>query len=101
MDKRKMNSVAFVDIWKTFDTVNSEILLDKLNHYGIRNEELSFFSSYLPRGTQCFSVNEHWSTLSKITCGVPQSSIFGPLLFIIYMNDIPSYVQDVNITMNS
>ena len=99
MDKGKMNSVVFLDIRKTFDTVNHKILLDKLNHYGIRDGELSFFSSYLHRRTQCCSVNEHKSTFSEITCGVPQGSILGPLLFIIYMNDLPSYVQDVHITM--
>ena len=99
MDKGKMNSVVFLDIWKAFDTVNHKILLDKLNHYGIRDEELSFFSSYLHRHTQCCSVNEHKSTFSEMTCGVPQGSIFGPLQFIIYMNDLPSYVQDVHITM--
>ena len=98
MDKGKMNSVVFLDIRKAFDTVNHKILLDKLNHYGIRDEELSFFSSYLHRRTQCCSVNEHKSTFSEITCGVPQGSILGPLLFIIYMNDLPSYVQDVHIT---
>ena len=99
MDKGKMNSVVFLDIQKAFDTVNHKILLDKLNHYGIRDEELSFFSSYLHRRTQCCSVNEHKSTFSEITCGVPQGSILGPLLFIIYMNDLPTYVQDAHITM--
>ena len=60
---------VFLDIRKAFDTVNDKILLDKLNHYGIRDEELSFFSSYLHRRTQCCSVNEHKSTFSEITCG--------------------------------
>ena len=67
MDKGKLNSVVFLDIQKAFDTVNHKILLDKLNHYGIRDEELSFFSSYLHRHTQCCSVNEHKSTFSEIT----------------------------------
>ena len=99
MDKGKMNSVVFLDIRKAFDTVNHKILLDKLNHYGIRDKELSFFSSYLHRRNLCCSVNEQKSTFSEITCGVPQGSILGPLLVIIYMNDRPSYVQDVHITM--
>ena len=91
-----MNSVVFLDIRKA---VNHKSLLDKLNHYGIRDEELSFFSSYLHRRTQCCSVNEHKSTFSEIICGVPQGSILGPLLSIIYMNDLASYAQDVHITM--
>ena len=99
MDKGKMNSVVFLDIQKAFDTVSHKILLDKLNHYGIRDEELLFVSSYLYRRTQCCSVNEHKSTFSEIRCGVPQGSILWPLLFIIYMNDLPSYVQDAHITM--
>ena len=96
MDKEKMNLVVFLDIRKAFDTVSHKILLDKLNHYGIKDEELSFFSSYLHRRIQCCNVNEYQSTFSEITCGVPQGSNLGPLLFIIYMNDLPSYVQDVN-----
>ena len=97
--QRKNEFGCFLDIRKAFDTISHKILLDKLSHYGIRDEELSFFGSYLHRRTKCCSVNEHKSTFSEITCGVPQGSILGPLLFIIYMNDLPSYVQDVHITM--
>ena len=57
-----MNSVVFLDIRKTFDTVNHQILLDKLHCYGIGDGELLFFGSYLQNRTQCFSVNGQIST---------------------------------------
>ena len=94
-----MTSVVFLDIQKAFDTVNHQILLDKSHRYGIGDRELLFSRSYLQNRTQCCSVNGHVSTLQKVTCGVPQASILGPFLFIIYMNDLPAFVQEANITM--
>ena len=99
VDKGNMNLAVFLDIRKAFDTVNHEILLDKLNCYGIRDEELLFFGSYLRDRTQCCSVNGHKLTLKRVTCRVPQGSILGPLLFIIYMNALSACVKDVNVTM--
>ena len=64
------------------------ILLDKLLYYGIKGTELSWFKSYLTNGTQFVSYNGSNSRTLSITTGVPQGSILGPLLFIIYMNDI-------------
>ena len=99
MDRGDMTSVVFLDIRKAFDTVNHQILLDKMHCYGVRDGELLFFRSYLQNRTQCCSVNGHILTLQKVTCGVPQGSILGKLLFIIYMNDLPAFVQEANITM--
>ena len=107
MDRGDMTSVVLLDIREAFDTVNHQILSDKMHCYGIRDGELLFFRSYLQNRTQCCSVNGHISTLQKVTCGVPQGSIFepllfiilGPLLFIIYMNDLTAFVQEANITM--
>ena len=99
MDRGDMTSVVFLDIRKVFDTVNHQILSDKLQCYGIGDGELLFFRSYLQNRTQCCSVSGHISTLQKVTCEVPQGFTLGPLLFIIYMNDLPAFVQEANITM--
>ena len=80
MDKGNMNSVIFLDIKKAFDTVDHEMLLNKLNCYGVSDEELLFFASYLQNRSQCCSVNGYQSTLKNVICEVPQGSILGPLL---------------------
>ena len=94
-----MSNVVFLDIKKAFDTVDHEIVLKKLNKYGLYNDELKFFESYLSNHRQCCSVNGLTSTLKPILCGVPQGSILGPLLFIIYMNDLPACIRDGRVTM--
>ena len=77
----------FLDFSKAFDTINHEILLSKLTHYGIRGIALEWFRNYLQKRKQYVSLNGHCSVMKEITCGVPQGSILGPLLFIIYIND--------------
>ena len=99
VDHGKLNSVVFLDIKKAFDTVDHKILLQKLSCYGIKDNSRKLIESYLQGRIQCCSVNGHVSALEHIMCGVPQGSIIGPLLFIIYMNDLPLYIPNVEITM--
>ena len=75
---------------KAFDTVNHDILIEKLEHYGIRGNVSNWFRSYLRDRSQYVTVNDHSSDLLPISCGVPQGSVFGPLLFLIYVNDLPN-----------
>ena len=91
IDNGKLNSVVFLDIRKAFDTVNHDILLQKLECYGIKGNELIFF-------IQAYNVNGHMSSFKSISYGVPQGSILGPL-FIIYRNDLLSCVKETEITM--
>lgn len=99
MGNGKMNTVIFLDIKKAFDTVDHDILLKKMMAYGISGSELEFFESYLRNRVQYCNINGSVSGFRKISCGVPQGSILGPLLFLIYMNDLPDAVDNVNITM--
>ena len=89
-----MNTLGiFPDLSKAFDTINHEILLNKLHRYGIRGTVYNWFKSYLIGRSQQVDYNSHISNIRTISSSVPQGSILGPLLFIIYVNDFPNCLK--------
>ena len=99
MDSGRFTGAAFLDLSKAFDTVNHESLISKLECLGLDQDSIDWFKSYLSERSQTTSVGDIVSAFAPMSIGVPQGSILGPLLFIIYVNDLPSCKIVSNMTI--
>ena len=94
LDDGKYSAGVFVDLKKAFDTVDHNILLKKLDYYGVRGIANEWFASYLKNRKQFVSIGGHISSTQVIQTGVPQGSVLGPLLFLLYVNDLNKSIKN-------
>ena len=91
----KLSTIAvFIDFSKCFDTLNRDILIKKLEIYGVRGVPLDLLKSYLENRYQAVKVNNVMSNFMPINVGVPQGSVLGPILYLIYVNDLPNISEE-------
>ncbi len=99
LDHSKLTGVIYLDLKKAFNTVDHDLLLKKLARYGIKNNEHKWFTDYLTGRTQVVEIEGELSNSQNIEYGVSQGSILGPLLFSLYINDLPLHGIQASIIM--